>query len=952
MYCPSCKKWEITQFDSFCSWCRTKLVDFAASFNVDHLCVGDLAPDTLTLTLTHTGSVGKIQIDRIESSEPWLIAHTEQVADLSLQVGRDVVVPMEVDLMALSDDYHDVRLVVTSDVGGTREAVLEVTPRPKFQINTGSEHTILLDNVQDEIMSGYLAVTRGILTVESLTTDMPWATVELTQSKTLPCKLDQRDDNRLEFLFRVDEPYLLGETARDGQALPAEYKGTLVVKLAEFEEQRKETFRVKCFLPPMLYIPESEGSIRIPVFAGKRAELNLTLQNGERDELGHANLQIQEIRIDAPWLQLSGSVTYPLNIGSGQYHGLTLSATTLDLSEGVHPARITFVTNTPGELREKHIPVDIEVRSMPVFDGTLAIDFGTNNSCCGFLDPQGVLTLVPIGEPGDLTRTTNSSAILYQDLFDANDKDYVIGNEAYALSFEPSNAFSAVRQVKRRLGTDKPYEVTFQLDPDKRASYRPREVASDIIRRILERAEERVGGRIASCTISHPSRFSLRQLEDLKEAVVACGIEKSRIKTVHEPVGAAIDFIQQKVVRKEYEQYHLMVFDFGGGTTDITLLRVQNEQLTDKDLTVVTPEVLGATGDRWFGGEDVTDMVMGLVLSRCESLLRARNPEALNVKMPFNQEDFTDPRKKRLAQGNRNFLRFWAEAAKIAISTYGDEHQDALVRNAFIDGHNIKARLPSDFPLAVIVDNDVRPTETFFHDEVVPRQEELDEQLRPRLEKIALMMQRLARNNDIEVPEIIMISGKSSALPVVRQVISEYFPSSRIERPADAKECVVRGACQLSNPDPIKGVYIRHKNSGALSATTSRLGLRVTDTGVAMFHEVIDAGIPIAPEGLHQPVSGIVLKREARIRIMENTSLEDAIMLDGQLNPNITELRVFRLDTKLDEWEQRNGRQVTDQDLFNTETELIVTPNLLVRLVARVPGVDELIEFEAEAGGW
>jgi hypothetical protein len=95
-----------------------------------------------------------------------------------------------------------------------------------------------------------------------------------------------------------------------------------------------------------------------------------------------------------------------------------------------------------------------------------------------------------------------------------------------------------------------------------------------------------------------------------------------------------------------------------------------------------------------------------------------------------------------------------------------------------------------------------------------------------------------------------------------------------------------------------------------------------------------------------------VLKREGPIRIMENTSLEDAVILNGHVNPNITELKVFRLDVRLSEWEQKHGRQVTEQDLFNTEIELIVTPNLMVKLVARVPGVDEALEFEAEAGGW
>jgi molecular chaperone DnaK (HSP70) len=779
-----------------------------------------------------------------------------------------------------------------------------------------------------------------------------WAIVELTGPTELPCRLDQRGDNRLEFVFRVNEPELLAQMSQGQQPPPAEYKGNLIVKLSEFEETRKEAFRVKCFLPPLLHIPEAEGRIRLEVFSGRRGDLDLTLQNGERDEPGHALLQIQEIRIDASWLQVSGAIGYPLTIASGQYHGLTLTATTNDLTEGVAPARVTFVTNTPGDLREKHVAVDMNVRSMPIFEGTLAIDFGTTNSCCAFLDANNALTLIPIGDSRDDGRTTVASAVLYQDLFESGDKQYIIGNEAYALSFDPSNAFSAIRQVKRRLGTDKPYEITFLLDPNKRDSYRPRQVTADIIKRILERAEERVGGHILACTISHPSRFSLRQLEDLKEAVVACGIDKTNIKTVHEPVGAAIDFIQQKEIREGYEQYHLMVFDFGGGTTDITLLRVRNQSIPEKELILVVPEVLGATGDRWLGGEDITEMVMGLVLSRCESLLRARNPEALNVVVPFNSENFSDPRRRRLAQGNRNILRRWAEAAKIAIATYGDEHQKQLSRDEFIDGNNIRSLLPEFFLLDVIVDNDVRLREKFAHEEVVPEGNEISELLRPKLEKVMLMMQHLAENNTIKAPEIILLSGKSSALPVVREVMSEYFPASRIEMPSDLKECVVLGACQLMNPEARAVVDVRPPKSGALSATTSRLGLRVTDTGQAIFREVIDAGVPIGADSLRKPVRGVVLRREGTIRIMENTSLEDAIMLNGNPNPNITELKVFRLNARLAEWETKHDRLITDQDLFNADLELVVTPNLLVKLVARVPGVDELLEFEAEVGGW
>jgi molecular chaperone DnaK (HSP70) len=950
MHCPNCKIWEITEADVFCSWCRTRLVDFRVSFNLDHICAGDLSPEPVTLTLTHVGTVGSIQIEKIESSQSWLTPHLEQIADRTLQVGKDIVVPIDVDVLTLTDDYHEARVTLTSSMG-TREATLEITPRPKFKVMTDGEYSVLLDNILDERMSGYLSVTRGVVTVESLTTDVSqWATVEAIQPSSLPCKLDQRADNRLEFIFHINEQYVLDEVQRESRSLPAEYKGTLLVKLTEFEEPRKEIFRVKCFLPPRLEIPEAEtGTIRLEVFTGKRAELDLTLQNGDRDDVGRADLQIQEIKIDAPWLHPSGSITYPLVIGSGQYHGLTLSAATGALSEGVYPARITVLTNIPGADRQRDIHVDMKVCPMPEFEGEIAIDFGTTNCCCAFLN-GGSVELVPIGDLADGSQTTVSSAILYLDLFEKA-KEYEIGNRAYEISYEAST-YSAIRQVKRRLGTNQAYDVTFQLDPAKRATYMPREVAADIMRRILDRAEERVKGRITSCTMSHPSRFSLRQIDDLKTALVACGIPRENIRTIHEPIGAALGFIQQEEIRKQFEQYSLMVFDFGGGTTDITLLSVKSDKLIQRQLTVITPEVLGATGDRWLGGEDVTDIVMKLALARCEDVLRARNPDALNIAIPFDAENFNDPRRRRLARENRNLLRFWAEAAKIAISTYGDEHQEALRRNPYIDGNMIKSRLPENLQLAVIVDNDVRPIEQFFHDEVVPRHEEINEQLRPRLEKIALMMQRLARNNQVEEPDIILLSGKSSGLPIVREVLSAQFPNAQIEQPSDLKDCVVRGACQFSSTDPRFGVYLNIEDSRALSATTSRLGLRVDEAGQLKFKELLDAGVPISEAGINVPVTGIVLKRDTQIRIMENTSLDDDVLMNGGPNPNMTELKVFRLAAKLAEWEKRNSKSVTDKDLFDAEIQLVVTSNLAVKLTARVPGIDEALEFEAEMSGW
>ena len=948
MLCKNCHLWETRDSDSYCSWCGAALLNLSLAFDREYLHVGDPI-DGLTLTLTHSGTVGHIEIHAIESSQPWLAPQTDGLVPVELQVGGTLEVPVKVDLIGLKDTYHGVIVTVRSSVG-QREIKIEVSPKPRFQIITGDTHSVLLDDVSDETMRGYLSVVQGIVTVESLTTDvLQWASVTPISPATLPCKLDQRFNNRLEFQFKVDEKYLLEDAQRRGQRLPAQYNGSLVVKFAEFEELRKERFRVDCLLPPKWNVPEAEERrLKVEAFIDRRRELDLTVQNGERDEPGRADLCIHNIEIDAPWLQLSGAVAYPLNIASGRYHGLTLNILTKNLSEGTHSAKITFLTNIPGVTKEE-IFIDIDVRQMPVFQGVLAIDFGTTNSCCAFLNEFGEVELIPIGEPGDGIQTTVSSTILYSNLFDDNVKDYSIGSRAYEVSFQ--STFSAVRQVKRLLGTANPLEIIFLENPAKHAHYLPRQIATDILHRIIERAEEHVGGRIVSCTLSHPSRFSLGQLADLKEAVKACGIDK--IRTVHEPIGAALDFIRGKEIREGYDQYHLMVFDFGGGTTDITLMHVKNEHQADQLRTKITPEVLAATGDRWLGGENVTEMIMDLAVTRCEELLKARNPDALNVVVPYNSENFNSQHRKSLAKENRNFLRSWAEAAKIAVSTYGDDHQREFKKTGreIIDGVNLKSRLPQSFELAVIVDNVVTINEEFFHDDVVPRQGEIYDQLRPKLEDMADLMQRMAEHHGIRQPDIILLSGKSSALPVVEEVIKSFFPSSRIARPRNLKECVVRGACQFFNPDP-GPVYIQFK--GAKTAMTSRLGLRINDpdTSQSSFSPVIDAGVPIGDEGLKRRVFGVRVDRDTQIRILENTSAkENWLSKNGKWNRNITELKVSSIDPRLTEWEKKHDRTITDLELENATVELVVTPTLTVKLIVSVDGMDEPLEFEAEWGG-
>jgi Ethanolamine utilization protein EutJ (predicted chaperonin) len=937
MFCPKCEKWEIALTDIFCSWCRSKLVDFEVSLDRKYAYVGEVLDKPLTFTIEHKGSVGSFHLDRIKSEQEWLEIDTRQLPNPILQHGAKITLPVEVDVMGLPDGYHQARLTVETPIG-SRSTTFEVIPKPEIQVFTG-EYTVLLDDLPEDKLTGYLVVTRGIVSVENLSTDVAWAKVKLPDGLIYPYVLDARSNSRLEFEFLMDEPLLM---ELSGETLPAEYKGNLIIKYVELQPERPYPFHVNCFLPPALQIPEESGMrIKLDIYTDKREERFLTLQNGERDERGRADLQVLEIRIeDVPWLQPTAPISYPLTIPSGLYNQLSFTALAREIGEGRHIAKVSFLTNAPGPNRQKDLYVEAFVQQMPDFDGILAIDFGTVNSCCATFDNLGQQKLIKLesSDSNNQKPTTAPSVILYHDRIDGNARVYEIGSKAYEYSFQPLAAPSTVKQVKRNLGKTTRLNISYFDDPTKQDTLLPREITADILKRILERAEDELKGRITRCTVSHPSRFSLRQIEDLKAALLSCGIPNDKITTMHEPLGAALNFIQQSRVPKDDEQYDLMVYDFGGGTTDITLLDVNSRWDEEQQIFVVTPRVLGATGDRWFGGEDVTNILMELALEKYKEAVYDQYPEVPKDKIviPFNAEDFVnDARRRGFARDNRIYLRGWAEGAKIAISEYGDDHTGRI----------------SALVLTVIVDNEVM-ADSYSPEVIVPKESELNDQLKPRLDKLMEMMRRLAHNNGIAVPDVILLSGKSSALPIIEEVIRAQFPSADVQRPKDLKECVVLGASQFSHEEAVSGVYIEVEANSCLSATTSRLGIRVVEAGLIKFKEIVDAGVPIGASGLKQPITGIILKRNTIIRILENTGLDDEMVLHGKQNLNISELKVFRLEQRLVEWERSHQTVITDKMLFEAKLELEVSPNLGIKLIARIPGIEEPVEFEAEFAGW
>lgn len=169
--------------------------------------------------------------------------------------------------------------------------------------------------------------------------------------------------------------------------------------------------------------------------------------------------------------------------------------------------------------------------------------------------------------------------------------------------------------------------VRVKVDNDE---YSPAEISAMVLRKLREAAEEHLGQPITEAVITVPAYFNDSQRQATKDAGVIAGLDVRRI--INEPTAAALAYGMDKG-----KSGRIVVFDLGGGTFDITILRIR-EGLFD---------VLGTCGDTRLGGNDFDECLIN------------------HLAEIFQKEYSLDPRADRFALGR---LREAAEKAKIELS--------------------------------------------------------------------------------------------------------------------------------------------------------------------------------------------------------------------------------------------------------------------------------------------
>ena len=129
-------------------------------------------------------------------------------------------------------------------------------------------------------------------------------------------------------------------------------------------------------------------------------------------------------------------------------------------------------------------------------------------------------------------------------------------------------------------------------------SYRPEEISAMILQKLKHDAEARLGGKAEGAIITVPAYFNDSQRKATKDAGEIAGLKVLRI--INEPTAAALAYGFNK---KKDEK--IVVYDFGGGTFDVSVLEVGDDVI----------EVKSTGGDTHLGGDNIDQIIMGWVIS-------------------------------------------------------------------------------------------------------------------------------------------------------------------------------------------------------------------------------------------------------------------------------------------------------------------------------------------------
>ena len=408
----------------------------------------------------------------------------------------------------------------------------------------------------------------------------------------------------------------------------------------------------------------------------------------------------------------------------------------------------------------------------------IGIDLGTTNSCVSVMEGNE-----PVVIPNAEGKRTTPSIVAFVEggerkVGDPAKRQAVTNptKTVYSIKRFMGNKFSESSKEVKRV----PYKVvkgdndTPRVDIDGRL-YTPQEISAMILQKMKKTAEDYLGHDVSEAVVTVPAYFNDAQRQATKEAAEIAGLKVSRI--INEPTAAALAY----GLDKANDDKKIVVFDFGGGTHDVSILELGDGVF----------EVLATDGDTHLGGDDVDEKIINWLAEE------------------FKAEENMDLREDPMALQR---LKEAAEKAKIELSSSSTTEINLPYVTATASGPKHLVRSLTKAKFEQLIDDLIKRT-------IEPCKKAL-------------------KNADLstaDIDEIILVGG-STRIPAIQEAVEKFFGKAP-SKGVNPDEVVSLGAA-------IQGGVLTGDVKDVLLLDVTPLSLGIETMG-NVFTKLIDANTTI-----------------------------------------------------------------------------------------------------------
>ncbi len=242
----------------------------------------------------------------------------------------------------------------------------------------------------------------------------------------------------------------------------------------------------------------------------------------------------------------------------------------------------------------------------------LGIDLGTTNSVISYWngkEPE------PIDISNGFGKIPMPSVVQYRKE-EGEQEEWVIGEEAFrSMKIYPE---TTIRSIKRKMGTNETIEIDGK-------EYLPEEISAKILVELVEHCKSlNPKAEIAGLVVSVPYDFDDAAKKATMKACEIAGLSEKLICLIEEPKAAALAYNFRHQLNQDEK---IMVFDFGGGTLDITLFNV-----VEKNENHIKLQVISEGGKAYHGGDNVDEQI----LNKCFEFIEQKSSQKRDELSPEN----------------------------------------------------------------------------------------------------------------------------------------------------------------------------------------------------------------------------------------------------------------------------------------------------------------------------